>query len=108
MSDIIWLEKYRPQTLEEVHGNEESINTLKTIAHEGNIPNMILVVRIPMNIYIIFFINKKGPPGIGKTSSILCLARFLLKSNYNDAVKELNASDDRFHIICCFMEIYLI
>lgn len=44
MADIIWLEKYRPVTLDEVQGNEESINTLKTISHEGNIPNMILVV----------------------------------------------------------------
>lgn len=45
MSDTIWLEKYRPQTLEEVQGNDESINTLKNISTEGNIPNMILVVR---------------------------------------------------------------
>jgi len=44
MTDTIWLEKYRPQTLDEVQGNEESINTLKTIAVEGNIPNIILVV----------------------------------------------------------------
>ena len=54
-SDIIWLEKYRPQTLEEVQGNEESINTLKTIAAEGNIPNMILVVmKYCFFIYFIF------------------------------------------------------
>lgn len=46
MTDTIWLEKYRPLTLEEVQGNEESINTLKTISQEGNIPNMILVVNI--------------------------------------------------------------
>ena len=46
---------------------------------EGNIPNMIIV----------------GPPGIGKTSSVLCLARELLKENYKNSVLELNASDDR-------------
>lgn len=44
MSDIIWLEKYRPQVLEEVHGNEESLTVLKNIAALGNVPNMILVV----------------------------------------------------------------
>ena len=42
----IWLEKYRPQTLDEVHGNEETVNQLKTIVKQGNIPNMILVVTI--------------------------------------------------------------
>lgn len=97
MNDTIWLEKYRPQTLDEVQGNEEAIYTLKTIATEGNIPNMILVVNIKSFLYeFIYFCSfVKGPPGIGKTSSILCLARVLLKNSYNEAVKELNASDDR-------------
>ena len=52
MSDIIWLEKYRPQVLEEVHGNEESLTVLKNIAALGNVPNMILVVSH----IILFFI----------------------------------------------------
>lgn len=43
-SEEIWLEKYRPKTLEEVQGNTETIAQLKCIAAEGNIPNMILVV----------------------------------------------------------------
>jgi replication-associated recombination protein RarA len=32
MSDEIWLEKYRPKTLDEVVGNVEIINQLKKIS----------------------------------------------------------------------------
>lgn len=34
--------RYRPKTLDEVEGNEDSIYKLKKIAEEGNLPNMIL------------------------------------------------------------------
>ncbi len=77
--DEVWLEKYRPCVLDDVCGNIEAVNHLKQFASKGNIPNMILT----------------GPPGIGKTSSVLCLARHLLKESYKQAVTELNASDDR-------------
>ena len=36
-----------------------------------------------------------GTPGIGKTTSVLCLARQLLGDAYREAVLELNASDER-------------
>ena len=36
-----------------------------------------------------------GPPGCGKTTSILCLARTMLGESFSQAVLELNASNDR-------------
>ncbi|KAK7201799.1 replication factor C, subunit 4 [Novymonas esmeraldas] len=91
-----WVEKYRPQTVADIVGNTEAISRLQVIAKEGNLPNLLLC----------------GPPGTGKTTSMLCLARDLLLQNTDagaastqpggaakdilkDAVLELNASDDR-------------
>lgn len=74
-----WIEKYRPEFLRDVVGNSEAISRLSAIAKVGNLPNIILT----------------GPPGIGKTSSILCLAREMLGESYKNAVLELNASDAR-------------
>src|SRR5207245_7627398 len=36
-----------------------------------------------------------GPPGTGKTTAGLCLARDLFGERFQDAFKELNASDER-------------
>jgi len=53
----IWLEKYRPKKLSEVYGNTDALNILKSSVSQGCIPHLILA----------------GPPGTGKTSSVLCI-----------------------------------
>eukprot|EP00924_Labyrinthula_sp_SR-Ha-C_P009910 snap_masked-scaffold_21-processed-gene-3.28-mRNA-1 protein AED:0.01 eAED:0.01 QI:0/-1/0/1/-1/1/1/0/323 len=78
-SEKPWVEKYRPQSLSEVVGNQEIISRLQTISVQGNCPHILL----------------SGSPGCGKTTSIFCLARQMLGSSFKNAVLELNASDDR-------------
>jgi replication factor C subunit 2/4 len=73
------VEKYRPTRIRDIVGNVEAVRRLQVIAEEGNVPNMIL----------------SGPPGTGKTTSVLALARELLGEHFKGAVLELNASDDR-------------
>ncbi|KAI8823173.1 P-loop containing nucleoside triphosphate hydrolase protein [Fimicolochytrium jonesii] len=77
--ELPWVEKYRPKLIKDVVGNEETVSRLQVIAKEGNMPNIII----------------SGSPGIGKTTSILCLANELLGPLQKEAVLELNASDDR-------------
>ena len=74
-----WVEKYRPRRLEDVVGNREALSRMLVLAREGNMPNLILA----------------GPPGCGKTTSVLALARTLLGDKYGECVLELNASDER-------------
>merc|ERR1719222_201275 len=74
-----WIEKYRPVEFNQIAGNQETISRLSVFAREGNLPNIIIA----------------GPPGVGKTTTILCLARHLLGASFREGVLELNASNER-------------
>jgi len=69
-----------PQVLPDVVGNLAAVQRLRACAEDTNMPHIILA----------------GPPGCGKTTSMMCLARHLLgEENLKAGVLELNASDDR-------------
>ena len=38
------IEKYRPQTFQEIVGNEDTTKRLSVIAKQGNLPNVIIAV----------------------------------------------------------------
>lgn len=42
----VQLEKYRPHLLKDIVGNVEAVARLQVIAEEGNMPNLILAVRV--------------------------------------------------------------
>lgn len=74
-----WTELYRPNNLNEVLGNPKAVKELRdwAISWESGSPTERAVVLM-------------GPPGIGKTSTALALAR-----EFNWGVVEMNASDQR-------------
>ncbi len=72
----IWTEKYRPKILDEMVGQKEVIERLKAFIQRGTIPHLLFA----------------GPPGTGKTTAALCIARQLLGERWKDNFLELNAS----------------
>jgi replication factor C small subunit len=75
----LWIEKYRPQSFDEIIGQKEIVEKLKAMAQKKEIQHMIL----------------SGPPGVGKTTCAVVLAKEVFGQAWNQNFIELNASDDR-------------
>ena len=73
MSDFIWVEKYRPKTIDECILPQRTKKTFQDFVNKGEIPNMLL----------------SGPPGIGKTTVAKALCHQLGADFY-----VINGSDE--------------
>ena len=73
MSDFIWVEKYRPQTIEDCILPDSIKKTFQDFLNTGEIPNMLLA----------------GPPGVGKTTVAKALCNELGADFY-----VINGSDE--------------
>ncbi len=77
--DEIWLEKYRPQTLSDVVGQEAITERLQSYVDRDDLSHMLF----------------SGPAGVGKTTSAIAIARELYGDDWEENFLELNASDER-------------
>ncbi len=77
--DILWVEKYRPRSLDDIVNQKEIVERLKKFVAEKNMPHLLFA----------------GPPGTGKTTAALALVHDLYGENYKQYFLELNASDER-------------
>jgi replication factor C small subunit len=75
----IWIEKYRPRSLNEVVGQKEITDRLQSYVRSKNLPHLMFA----------------GSPGTGKTTCALALAKELFGEGWKDNFVEMNASDER-------------
>lgn len=77
--DLPWIEKYRPKSLDEIIDHDDKILTLRGLVDANELTHLLLV----------------GPPGTGKTSMIINLARHIYGSNYRKYISDINGSSER-------------
>lgn len=79
VNEAIWVEKFRPETLDDIVGHGEVVKRLKSFADDAEMPNIMFA----------------GRQGTGKTAMTISLAREIYGDDWQQNMLQLNASDDR-------------
>lgn len=75
----IWTEKYRPQKLSDMINQKHIVGRLQFFVKNNSLPHMLF----------------SGPPGVGKTTAAVAMAKEFFGEFWHDNYLELNASDER-------------
>ena len=78
-TEAVWVEKYRPSSLKDMVGQDAILPLLRSYAEKRSMPHLLFA----------------GPPGSGKTTAALALARDLYGAEWRQNFLETNASDER-------------
>jgi replication factor C small subunit len=79
IKEEIWIEKYRPEKLNDIVGQDEIIKRLKSYVKTRNLPHLLF----------------SGPPGVGKTAAAISIVKEIFGETWRNNFIELNASDER-------------
>ena len=79
IKEEIWIEKYRPEKLDDIVGQDEIIRRLKSYVKTRNLPHLLF----------------SGPPGVGKTAASISIVKEIFGDTWRNNFIELNASDER-------------
>lgn len=79
LKNTLWVEKYRPDTLDTIVGNDDIVERLKGFTKDSETPNILFA----------------GPQGTGKTAMTVAFAKELYGDEWRSNMLELNASDER-------------
>ncbi|NHN43459.1 replication factor C small subunit [Halorubellus sp. JP-L1] len=75
----VWIEKYRPESLDDVVGHEDIIDRIESYVRKNDLPHLMFA----------------GPAGVGKTATSVSIAKEVYGDDWRENFLELNASDQR-------------
>ena len=80
ISDIMWVEKYRPKKISEIVNQKDIKGSLSALLkNQEEMPHLLF----------------SGSAGVGKTTMAICISQEILGDKWKDYTLELNASDER-------------